>query len=70
MKPGTVITIPDLAGRWSIWSKSDECTGAHYVVPVDDAARSRGKWATVKITRPKSSSEPLIVLLSVTAKSG
>ena len=33
MKAGSIITVPELPGRWSVWSKSDECLGAHFVVP-------------------------------------
>lgn len=65
MKAGAVITIPDLPGRWTVWSKSDETPGTHFAVPLDDAARQGGaaKYAVVKITNPKTQTTPLIRLI-------
>lgn len=80
MKAGSVIRIPEtvasraagrevsqpgLPGRWSVWSQADQGPGAHFVVPVDDAARSTGvKFATVRITEPAG--EDARVLLMAT----
>lgn len=69
MNPGTVIRIhdevasrqggreviqPGLPSKWSIWSQAGGSPGAHFVTPLDEAARATGiKYATVRITQPK-----------------
>lgn len=78
MKPGSVIRIPDtvasraagrevvqpgLPGRWSVWSQSSDGPGAHFVVPSDEVARETGvKFATVRITEPKSETARILLM--------
>lgn len=80
MRAGTHLTVPDtevsgqhgakalqpgLPGRWSVWSGSADCPGAHFVVPADDTARATGiKHAVVRITEPKGQSHPEVTLRS------
>lgn len=79
MRPGTSVTIPDsktvnrygepithpgLPGRWTVWSQTDDCPGAHAVTPADDTARKTGvSYAVVRATRVRGASTPLVQLI-------
>lgn len=69
MKAGsTTSAIPDLPGRWSVWSKSDEGPGAHFFVPADEQARGAGvKFAVVRVTNVKGAADPLFTVLRTEA---
>jgi hypothetical protein len=50
MKPGSAVDVPELTGRWTVWSKSGEAPGAHFLVPSDSKARATGvKYAVVRV---------------------
>lgn len=64
MKPGSTLIVPELPGSWSVWSKSDECPGAHFVVPCSPESRETGiKYATIKVTRPRGAARDVVTLL-------
>jgi hypothetical protein len=65
---GRQITVTEkeqrLPGRWSVWSAANDAPGAHFITPVDGAARATGlKYAVVRATPPKAATEPLITLI-------
>lgn len=64
MKTGAVTAVPGLPGRWSVWSKADEGPGAHFFVPVDDAARATGvKYAVVRVQKRAGEVKDVLTLL-------
>lgn len=68
MKAGSVASLPELPGRWSVWSKSDETPGAHFFVPLDDPARASGvKYAVVRVTNVQGVAEPRLSVLRTEA---
>jgi hypothetical protein len=61
---GGTIRVPDLDGRWSVWSQSDETPGVFFVVPQDEAARSLGvKYAVIRAVMHRGSAEPTLTLV-------
>lgn len=64
LQVGSTTAVPELPGRWSVWSASGEAPGAHFVVPVDDEAKALGvKFASIRVTVLRGSHEPRIELL-------
>lgn len=61
---GTVLELPDLPGRWSVWSPSADAPGAVFVTPTNDEARATGvKYAVVKAINKASQAKPEMTLL-------
>jgi hypothetical protein len=61
---GAALRVPDLAGRWSVWSKSDETPGAYFVVPLDDEARGLGvKYAVVRARTVRGAASPTLTVV-------
>lgn len=57
---GSYIELPDLPGRWQVWSKSDEGPGAYFVV-------QGGRCATIRATAKKGKPFPEIRVLAAPA---
>lgn len=61
---GTVLEIPELPGRWSVWSPSADAPGAVFAVAADDTARALGvKYAVVTAIQKTTEAKPTISLL-------
>lgn len=66
LEPGSTLAVPELAGRWTVWSQSDECPGGRFLVPADNVARATNvKYAVVKVTHPKACADPTVQLVRV-----
>lgn len=49
LRVGSYVSVPELDGRWSVWSMSGEAPGCYFVVPADDDARLHGvKYAVIR----------------------
>lgn len=61
---GAAVDVPELPGRWSVWSACSEAPGAVFVVPADDKARSAGiKFAVVKAIQKAADNKPTITVV-------
>lgn len=61
---GYIMSLPDLPGRWQVWSMAGEARGAYFFVPYDEAARAtRFKYVVAKIVYPKHQPKPTITVL-------
>lgn len=56
---GASITIPELPGKWSVWSKSDECPGAYFIVPKEGGSG----YAVIRATQTRQNPNPIITLI-------
>lgn len=54
---GQMVEVPELPGRWQVWSKSDAAPGAYFIV-------REGQVRTIRATKPRNAVFPKIVLLS------
>jgi len=64
LKLGTILSPPDLAGRWSVWSQSSEAPGAYFITPADDEAKALGaKYAVIKAIARRGDFRPEIKTL-------
>lgn len=62
--PGTPMKIPELPGRWQVWSKAADQPGAVFAVPADDTARASGiKYAVVKSIQKATEGLPTVSLI-------
>lgn len=61
---GALVDVPELDGRWSVWSPSDDRPGAVFVVPANDEARATGiKFAVITALKKASEAHLQITLL-------
>lgn len=61
---GAPVRVPELAGRWSVWSQTSETPGGYFIVPADDVARAIGaKYAVIRAKTFRGSPEPKLTLL-------
>lgn len=63
LRVGQTLTIPELPGRWSIWSKAggDWGPGAYFVVPERSAG---GEYAVIRAKQGRHDPWPIITLLA------
>lgn len=64
IRPGQILTnVPDLPGRWSVWSKAssaDYGSSSFFVLPVD--GHSDGGYAVVRATQGPHDAHPKLEL--------
>lgn len=61
---GAPVHMPELAGRWSVWSQSSESPGAFFILPADDEARGVGvKYAVIRAKTKRTEAKPELSLL-------
>ena len=61
---GSTSRIPNVDGRWSVWSQSNESPGAHFLIPLDEDAKAVGaKYIVVRAVVKKGASEPLLTVI-------
>jgi hypothetical protein len=61
---GSIMSVPEVAGRWSVWSQSNEAPGAHFLIPIDDEAKAIGaKYLVIRAVHKRDSTYPLITVL-------
>lgn len=61
---GAPVYLPELAGRWSVWSQSSESPGAYFIVPADDEARTVGaKYVVIRAKMTRGSAKPELSVL-------
>ncbi len=61
LRNGAQIVVPKIAGKWSVWSQTDDTVGAHALVPANEEARqTKYKFIVVKVTHKRTVAEPMI----------
>lgn len=66
---GHVVSLPDMVGRWQVWSQSMEAPGAYFFVPFDDEAHESGiKFVVGKAIQKRMSPFPEITVLRIERK--
>lgn len=64
LRTGSILTPPDLDGKWSVWSQADDAPGAYFLIPADEEALRTGiKFAVVKATMRRESHSPHLALI-------
>ena len=66
---GHLVVLPDLPGRWQVWSRSDDTPGAYFFVPFDEDAHEAGiKFVVGKAIERRTDPRPVITVLRVERK--
>lgn len=61
---GATVHLPELAGRWSVWSQAAETPGGFFIVPMDDEAKAVGaKFAVIRAKNTRTEVKPQLSLL-------
>lgn len=64
LRIGGAVSVPELPGRWSVWSQAADSPGAHFIVPLDDQARGLGvKYAVVRAKQAAGEATPQLSLV-------
>lgn len=63
---GHLTVLPDLPGRWQVWSRSAESPGAYFFVPYDGEAREQGvKYVVGRAIERRGHPHPEITVLRI-----
>lgn len=63
---GHVTSLPDLPGRWQVWSLASESPGAYFFVPYDEESRGQGvKYVVGRAIRRRGEGLPEVTVLRI-----
>lgn len=64
LKAGAQVEVPELPGKWSVWSQAADAPGAYFVVPLTPPAHDMGlKYAVIRAIQKQTEPRPTIHLL-------
>lgn len=65
---GHVVQLPDMPGKWQVWSRSGDSPGAYFFIPYDDEAKEQGlKYVVAKAIDSRREPRPVITVLRTEA---
>lgn len=64
LRAGAQVEVPELPGKWSVWSQAADAPGAYFVVPLTPPARDVGlKYAVIRVIQKHAEPRPTIRLI-------